>query len=645
MLEKRDSSQPKGLRLTTHACSRPIMRGIEYTFSRLPAARALIAAAAMLASAAGGLVASAVGTAQAQSFAGMDDIAFAMPRRWSYDDAGVALPQPLAPSESVRLRRIFAWQGVGRLEEAGREAARIDLDRPLGMAMLGHVLADRYLGPHLRVEPGQLRDWLDNWPGLPDAASIHRLLRLRAPRGSYLPPMPTLTSLGNTATTEEASTPVPEETEPAGTIPPRNPVLDRATWDAARSGGAAVNRLLAGTRGLSSTYAALLRGEAARILFTSNRDRDAYEVASPAAMVADGAAQAGFVAGLAAWRMQRPDLAQPMFEAAWRAPITTSALRAGAAFWAARAHLANRDPVGWFEFLARAGAEQRTFYGMLARRMQGLEFSLRAGRREVLGQADVDAIAATGPGLRAFALLQIGQTGRADAEFRLLWPQVQGAPGLARALMLVADRAGLLELASQLADLLQVADGQPRDQMRFPVPRLRPRGGFSTDPALIYGIARTESNFDPACVSAAGARGLMQIMPETARFVGFGDEARVTLHDPAVNLDLGQRYMAYLAGSESVGGDLLRLLASYNAGPGSYGRWGPAVRDLGDPLLFIESVPGDETRAFIPRVLAYTWIYAARLHLPAPSLDDLAAGAWPRYPVSNASQGASATLH
>ena len=62
------------------------------------------------------------------------------------------------------------------------------------------------------------------------------------------------------------------------------------------------------------------------------------------------------------------------------------------------------------------------------------------------------------------------------------------------------------------------------------------------------------------------------------------------------------------------------------------------MRDGGDPLLFIEAVPIDETRAFIPRVLTYTWIYAARMGMSAPSLDELAAGAWPRYHPVNTVQ-------
>ena len=60
-------------------------------------------------------------------------------------------------------------------------------------------------------------------------------------------------------------------------------------------------------------------------------------------------------------------------------------------------------------------------------------------------------------------------------------------------------------------------------------------------------------------------------------------------------------------------------------------RWGPEIRDNGDPLLFIEAIPVTETRAFVSHALVYSWIYAARMHLPAPSLDDLAAGEFPRF--------------
>ena len=71
------------------------------------------------------------------------------------------------------------------------------------------------------------------------------------------------------------------------------------------------------------------------------------------------------------------------------------------------------------------------------------------------------------------------------------------------------------------------------------------------------------------------------------------------------------------------------MLASYNAGPGNLGRWLATMGSEEDPLLFMEALPGEETRAYVPRALAYTWLYAAQMGLPSPSLDALAAGVPP----------------
>ncbi len=181
--------------------------------------------------------------------------------------------------------------------------------------------------------------------------------------------------------------------------------------------------------------------------------------------------------------------------------------------------------------------------------------------------------------------------------------------------------------------ILRLRIGPPR----LPVPMLRPVGGFVVDPGLVYGLTRTESNFDPAAVSPAGARGLMQIMPVTARAVsGNAQLDAAALHDPGLNLGLGQRVLLSLAARPGVRGDLLRLLAGYNAGWANAANWTTALRDGGDPLLFIEAIPLPETRRFVQRALTHTWIYAARLGLPALGLDDLAAGRWPRLAMARA---------
>jgi len=538
----------------------------------------------------------------------------------------VAVPQPLTPSDATLLRRAFALQDRGNLQAASHLADEVE-DKLLH----GHLLADRYLGRFHRSTLAELTEWLDQYGREPDALAIRALLVRRLPKGAATPPMPVIP----TAFAAPADNAPPEDVDPEARLVPRNLTLDRTVIERSRRGATqSALRLIASTKGLPPAYAALLRGEVARVLFVANDDAEALHVARMALAEAPTDQRVGlpgFIGGLAAWRLAQVADAHALFAGAADAPLASAGTRAAAAFWAARtAHRLHRpaDSTGW---LHRAAAERTTLHGLLARRMLGLPTGIIPSS-ELLTQADVDAIGATGPGLRAFALLQIGQSGRAEAELRLLWPMVQGDPAQRRSLLLVTAALGLTDLAAQFADLAEAADGQPRDDLRFPLPPLRPDGGFRIDPALVYALARLESNFDAGAVSSAGAHGLMQLMPVTARYVA--DDASLLgerLHDPAVNLALGQRYVIYLAQQPSIGNDLLTLLASYNAGPGSLARWRESVRDDGDPLLFLEAIPNDETRAFVQHALTYIWIYAGRLHVSAPSLDELAAGEWPRF--------------
>jgi soluble lytic murein transglycosylase-like protein len=272
-----------------------------------------------------------------------------------------------------------------------------------------------------------------------------------------------------------------------------------------------------------------------------------------------------------------------------------------------------------------------TLHGLLARRILRMDTGI-IPNGQLLSQADVDAVAETPQGLRAFAFFQIGQPDRAEAELRALWPMASANAAFGQSLLMVASATGLNDCAAQMAGLLQVRDGVKHEELRFPMPRLRPAGGFRVDPALVYALTRMESNFNPAAISPVGARGLMQIMLPTAQFITGDLMMRADrLHEPGANLDIGQRYVSHLAGLDGIDNDLIRLLASYNCGPGNLARWEQDVRDGGDPLLFIEAIPIPETRAFVPHVLMYSWIYAAQLHTRAPSLDSLAEGEFPRF--------------
>jgi soluble lytic murein transglycosylase-like protein len=610
------------------------MRGIGNALSRLPAARALIAGAAILATA-------TLTGAHGQEAGTSDQTAMAIPRiELPGANAGAGLPQPLTPSDAVRVRHIFADQARGRMDDAARETANLD-----STLVLGSILADRYLGRFHHSTIKELTGWLTDYPGQPDAPAILALLTRRLPHGAHPPKLKPASCLE----VAPQSGPVSDGDDPADPLVPRSPALEHEVaqrMQAERFTDAL--HLIAHTRGLRPATAALLRGKVARALFTDNQDHEALQAAHAAvsaARRADRPGLAAFVGGLAAWRTGRIEESRRYFEMAADAGMAPAHLRSAAAFWAARAALRLQDQEGSTVWLEMAAAEKSTFYGLLARRELGWPIGLIPDRG-TLGLADVGALAATPAGLRAFALLQVGQRVRAEREFRCLWPTIKDDPGLRRALLLVASQAGLTGLAGQIAQLIEVTEGIPADDQDMPVPSLRPSGGFRFDPALVYGMTRAESNFDPDAVSPAGARGLMQIMPITARSIT--GNRRLTgdrLTEPGFNLELGQKWVLSLAGSDSIDGSLVGLLASYNSGLGGYASWKGQIHAGDDPLLFIEAIPVTETRQFVQRALTYTWLYAARLGLAAPSLDEIADGEFPRFPSRSGSGKMLITLH
>ena len=136
----------------------------------------------------------------------------------------------------------------------------------------------------------------------------------------------------------------------------------------------------------------------------------------------------------------------------------------------------------------------------------------------------------------------------------------------------------------------------------------------------------------------------MQVMPATAVGIGaIGEGQTDRLNDPSTNLAIGQRYLLQLSESPLVGDDLLKLIAAYGQGPTGMSHWGDTIRAHDDPFVFLETIPSPFMRQFVEDVLVYQWQYAAALRLRASSLDDLAAGVYPRFtPIKIAPGGTRA---
>jgi peptidoglycan lytic transglycosylase len=342
-------------------------------------------------------------------------------------------------------------------------------------------------------------------------------------------------------------------------------------------------------------------------------------------------------AGLAAWQENHLEQALADFAVVAKAPGQSPWTAAAAAFWVARVELKSRHPEHVAYWLGIAAEKDHTFYGLIARRLLGVDAFFNFDS-EPFTERDAQAIEKIVGGRRALACIQIGDDADAEAELRLL--ATRNSTQMLRSIAALSDRANMPALSLQLASILSSRDGRDHDHALYPVPRWRPYGGFTVDRALLYAVMRQESLFVPHVVSNAGARGLMQLMPATARSMATltgmtAEDRRVQreqLVNPEINLTLAQEYVETLLNDDHIRDNLLYFALAYNGGPGMLQRVKAAAPDRrDDPLLFLETFPVGQSRIYTERVLTNYWIYRMRLGQPTPGLDALAAGRWPTY--------------
>jgi len=358
--------------------------------------------------------------------------------------------------------------------------------------------------------------------------------------------------------------------------------------------------------------------------FLAGDDANALRAATLArADAGDWATQANWVAGLAAWRSGDFVTAATAFDAVASRSSDSETIAAGL-FWAARSDLAGGRSDRVPARLRSAARLGETFYGMLA--------SASLGLPPLPITANIATTSIDRPNVRAAsALVEIGETAMAD---QLLRQQAKIGPA--------NEHAGLVALAGSIglpATQLWLASNIPAGTTptllaRYPMPAWAPTGGWRVDRALLFAHALQESQFRPDAVSRAGARGLMQLMPGTVQLVArHKGEAPGAVENPAVSFEYGQSYLEELAGHPGTEGLLPKVIAAYNAGPNNVAAWN--VRFAGaDPLLFIESIPFAETRAYVAIVLRNYWMYQQETGTDPVSMVQLSQGQWPRFPGS-----------
>lgn len=341
-------------------------------------------------------------------------------------------------------------------------------------------------------------------------------------------------------------------------------------------------------------------------------------------------AEAHWTAGLAAWRANDCAAAADSFEKTAQTADNPE-LAAGGSYWASRAYMRCRQPEKVATALRAAARRGETLYGMLAAESLGLRAMQPAAPVEF--SADDWQKLREVPNVRAaVALAEIGEDGLADEVLR--FQARVGNPGQYAPLSRLAREIGLP--STQLWMAYNAPSGaRADDSARFPAPRWTPANGWQVDPALVFAHTLQESVFRASVVSPAGARGLMQIMPAAARDhaaeLGVPGTA-ADLSRPAVNLAFGQQHLRALSAASATGGLLPKVIAAYNAGPVPVDRWNVEIRDQGDPLLWMESIPYWETRGYVATVLRNYWMYEKQAGGVSESRLGLAQLMWPRFP-------------
>lgn len=151
-------------------------------------------------------------------------------------------------------------------------------------------------------------------------------------------------------------------------------------------------------------------------------------------------------------------------------------------------------------------------------------------------------------------------------------------------------------------------------ELRFPQPFdnlvLTNANKFSLRPEYVYGVMRQESAFNSAARSHAGASGLMQLMPATAKQVAKtlrkNAPSRAALLQPEVNVELGSKYLRLML--DEYGNQQVLATAAYNAGPHRVKRWLPDNKNM-PADIWVDTIPFNETRKYVRRVMAYSTVY------------------------------------
>ncbi len=536
------------------------------------------------------------------------------------------VPAILTDVDASLYEQIFALQDRERIDTAIKVQ-----DQIADKLLMNEVLFQRYISDTYRTRGAEIAAWMEKYYDMPGAARMEKLAKIKnaTVRKARAPSI-----ISGSESIETAQSETWTAKKYSGATGKKINEFKRAI----RSGSTKIARQILEDKvfkkNLTESDYGRLAGRLSYIYYTNGE----MELAKKWGFVAsDADSEYGLWAmGLLYFKEEKYAESQKYFSRILDLPQINNARKTEAAFWAGRAAdwAGRRDMAK--KYWQIAATHPMAFYGALSATMLGRQPQYEFFENQVTDE-DYAELANTKYGRVALALIQVGRKDRAEEYLKyLVTPKVTDR--VLHAVNSVAMEFNMPRLSVQSASVIKdrgilEIDDDIIYSAQYPLPDWEPLGGWSIDRALLLAITKQESNFRVSAKSGAGANGVMQLMPSTAKRVARAnklDISQMDMSNPEHNMFLGQQYIVDLLAHDRVENSIIKMLAAYNAGMGTMVKFEKSFYTY-DPLLYIESFPAYETRSYIKRVMSNLWLYRARLNQPLTSMEELANGNWPLY--------------
>jgi soluble lytic murein transglycosylase-like protein len=569
------------------------------------------------------------------------------------DELPSSAPRVLYDKDIKLYRKAFALQKNGKIEEADKLLKKVD-----NKVLMGYFLYHRYMSPYYKTKYAEAKNWLNKYSDLPIANKVYELAKMKAGKGA------------DTSELKVNKKPKRSNFYISADAIGHDRIIKSSYRHLSRTKRAKAKKVIKdyewamrngytknAKRTLQSAEAKkyITKGDYHRMssnlahkYFIDYKYDDAIEWAKkPAEKYND--AKGNWTMGLALFHNKKYDEAKKYFVRLAKNKDTSLSQISAGAYWAYKSlekkKITIDDDIAKIEkekmdYLKFASNYPKTFYGVIARYQLGMTLNDDWSTEE-FSFTNAKEILSWRAGVRSIALMQMGFKQEAMAELRwLIFNNKQKSDELIRSVMIFAEVCGMQNLALGIAPYFKDEKGELLyTSYLYPEITLEDDSAWKIDKALVHSFIRQESMFKSRASSYVGAIGLMQLMPSTASWLEKdrnlrSKEGRRKLENPSYNIYLGQKYVGYLLNTPQVNQDLIKLIISYNAGPGNMDRWTKRYfreSEMEDPLFFIESIRARETRIHVQRVLTNLWHYREKYGQRIPSIEDLINGQWAKY--------------